>query len=231
MQGTEIAGQKQWTGRDSNPPKAGLVRGPVLGERGLEASLTGPNPQIGAGTEGSEVSPLGRALRRLAVAGELMGHVLRFRKHVRIERPTDCHIWTGAVQSRGYGSFGFGAKGKTVLAHRFAWEVAVGPIGPGLVIDHTCKNRLCVNPAHLETVNTRENNRRGDSPSARNGRRTHCVNGHAFTKANTLVRPDGRRACRACKIEDNRAAYWKRQALEARGEKQPRRASKVGVQP
>jgi hypothetical protein len=53
-----------------------------------------------------------------------------------------------------------------IRAHRFAYELLVGPIPEGLVIDHLCRNRRCVNPAHLEPVTAEENWRRGDAPSA-----------------------------------------------------------------
>lgn len=73
---------------------------------------------------------------------------------------TDTHwLWTGAHQSRGYGSFAIA--GKTYQAHRLAYETAYGPIPDGLTIDHLCRVPSCVNPEHLEAVSLAENNRRG----------------------------------------------------------------------
>lgn len=58
---------------------------------------------------------------------------------------TDTHwLWTGAHQSRGYGSFAIA--GKTYQAHRLAYETAYGPIPDGLTIDHLCRVPSCVNP-------------------------------------------------------------------------------------
>ena len=64
--------------------------------------------------------------------------------------------------------------------------------------DHLCKNHRCWEPAHLEPVHRLENIRRGDSPSALNARKTHCLNGHPFNDANTYISPRGRRECRPC---------------------------------
>lgn len=66
--------------------------------------------------------------------------------------------WRGAVNDSGYGAIWDGTR--LVYAHRLAYELLVGPIPSGMTIDHTCANRLCVNPAHLEAVTIRENIRR-----------------------------------------------------------------------
>jgi hypothetical protein len=74
----------------------------------------------------------------------------------------ECWRWTGAVAG-GYGRFWIGpgrARGRPVQAHRFAYELLVGPIPDGLTIDHLCLNKLCVNPAHMEPVTGAENSRR-----------------------------------------------------------------------
>lgn len=106
----------------------------------------------------------------------------------------DCWQWTACTQ-RGYGRFmaGDGLK----RAHRFAYELLVGPIPEGQQLDHLCRNRGCVNPDHLQAVDARTNVLRGESFIAHQARQTHCKRGHEFTPANTR-RYRGRRFCRAC---------------------------------
>lgn len=108
-----------------------------------------------------------------------------------------CWLWTGHVGQNGYGKFyptwAGGTKG--VYAHRFAYELFVGPIAPKLTIDHLCRVRNCVRPAHLEAVTQRENLRRSPLGHAA---KTHCPQGHAYDEANTRINPGGGRECRAC---------------------------------
>lgn len=106
-----------------------------------------------------------------------------------------CWLWTAGKTASGYGMFSF--SGSSVRAHRWAYEFFVGPIPEGLELDHLCRNRACVNPAHLEPVSRRENQLRGDTFSARQAAQTHCKRGHEFSEANTRVYR-GRRYCRCC---------------------------------
>ncbi|WP_369377644.1 HNH endonuclease signature motif containing protein [Streptomyces sp. cg36] len=121
-----------------------------------------------------------------------------------------CWEWTGHIKPNGYGQVRIGDHKHHV--HRLAYEVMVGPIPPGLVIDHLCRNRRCLRPDHLEPVPQRTNILRGEGPTARNARRTHCVRGHRFDTANTYVRPSGARNCRACRTGDRHRPH-KRQGV------------------
>ncbi len=108
---------------------------------------------------------------------------------------TECWEWAG-TRFRGYGMIGVrGLENRR--AHRVSYETFVGPIPDGLTIDHLCRNRGCVNPAHLEPVTNKVNVLRGVGPTAVNARKTHCCRGHEFTPENTLL-SSGRRYCRAC---------------------------------
>lgn len=100
---------------------------------------------------------------------------------------TGCWLWTGARLASGYGSVGvIGSGAKSNLTHRYVYTELVGPIPPGLHIDHRCRVRNCVNPAHLEAVTQQENNRRAGA--ARSAATTHCRRGHEYTPATTIVR-------------------------------------------
>lgn len=113
-----------------------------------------------------------------------------------VDTTGDCWEWQGTKDVGGYARFQL--RGERHLVHRYAYELLVGPIPDGLHIDHLCRNRICVNPAHLEPVTLVENVMRGETVTARNAAKTHCVNGHPFDAANTRYRPAGGRSCRAC---------------------------------
>lgn len=125
------------------------------------------------------------------------------------EPNSGCWLWTGALYTQGYGSFWDGAK--SVRAHRFAYEYFVGPIPDGLMTDHLCRVRCCINPKHLELVTPRENTLRGISFAAVNSKLTHCKRGHELTKENTRIYPVGG-VWRRCRICDSALARRMREA-------------------
>jgi hypothetical protein len=136
----------------------------------------------------------------------------RFWVYVDKSPLTGCWRWMGYTQPDGYGRFR-SAAGRTVSAHRFAYEMLVGPIPEGLTIDHLCRIRPCVNPAHLEPVTHRENVLRGETVTAANAAKTHCAQGHAYDEANTYTDAKGSRHCRSCNRECQRI---RRTATKAR---------------
>lgn len=123
----------------------------------------------------------------------------RFQEKFVVNVATGCHIWIASSRSNAggikYGQFAVRRNGKcaTMKASRFAYIMAHGDIPHGMVIDHLCRNTMCVNPLHLEAVTTKENIRRGLNGVLK----THCPQGHVYSGRNVYV-TDGRRQCGAC---------------------------------
>ncbi|MEW2393079.1 HNH endonuclease [Streptomyces venezuelae] len=144
----------------------------------------------------------------------------RILSHIDRRGPGECWPWTGAVSKRGY-AYARTKSGRNALAHRLVYQMFVGPIPPGLTIDHLCHraeaceggfgcpHRRCCNPAHMAPEDAVANTMRGNSPAAINARKTHCKNGHEFNVINTAVSRKGKRSCRPCRAE------WKRKRRQA----------------
>ena len=132
----------------------------------------------------------------------------RFCQKVATDPASGCHTWQAYKNANGYGRFS--VNGKNQPAHRFIYEQEIGPIAIGLTIDHLCRNRACVNPAHLEAVSLQVNILRGTAPSARWARRMMCAKGHPLRGRNLVpsLKRAGSRRCRICYREYHRM-IWK----------------------
>jgi hypothetical protein len=128
----------------------------------------------------------------------------------KVDKTETCWLWTGAITKRtGYGAFGMqlGSVNRwhNVLPHRFAYELLIGPIPEGLVIDHLCFVRRCVRPDHLEPVTATENIRRALA------RRTHCQQGHPYDTSTH------KRECKTCKRTSRRMSARRTTAVKKGG--------------
>lgn len=115
-----------------------------------------------------------------------------------VVKENGCWEWSVLDRRTGYGALSL--KHKKHRAHVFCYKLFVGPIGFGMVLDHLCRNKLCINPDHLEPVTPKVNTLRGTSFSAKNSIKTHCPKGHPLSGENLWVSTNGRRRrhCREC---------------------------------
>lgn len=120
----------------------------------------------------------------------------RFLSLVTIDA-SGCHLWVGVKNRKGYGRLG--RYGKSLFAHRYAFESAHGPIPQGLELDHLCRQTSCVRPKHLEAVAPEENRRRARRHLVPPGRESYCLRGHLFGPLRS-----GRRYCQQCNTERHR---------------------------
>lgn len=115
--------------------------------------------------------------------------VARFATAFDIDEETGCWNWVKGL-CNGYARIS--VNGRTVHAYRWIYEWIHGPVAPGLVVDHICNNRRCVNPDHLQAISYSENYRRAIPL------RTHCPNGHELTPENTYTSGMHKQKCYQC---------------------------------
>lgn len=132
-----------------------------------------------------------------------------FDEKVHVEPNSGCWLWAGSTRD-GYGRFLH--DGRFVQAHRWSYERVIGAVPEGLQLDHLCRTRCCVNPAHLEPVTLEENVRRG-LVGEHNRRKTACPQGHAYADDNLRRRPSGHRRCREC--DNSRSREYQRRKRAA----------------
>lgn len=129
----------------------------------------------------------------------------------RVDKSGDCWLWLGALNRDGYGHTS--RNNKTVFTHRLAYELEVGPIPEGFVLDHLCRVHNCVRPDHLEPVTAKENVDRGERSSTK----TECIHGHPYEPDNLYRNPAGKRICRVCMRANSRRRYAEKRSERDEG--------------
>lgn len=144
-------------------------------------------------------------------------HEQRFWAKVDKRGSDECWLWKGGRSVKGYGLFY--SEGGVAFAHRFVLGLCGTEIPAGMVCDHICRTRNCVNPGHLRVVtpyaNTMENS---SSAPVFNVLKTHCPRGHEYTPENTYVRR-GSRNCKACRRAAVRSHYYRIGAARRRAKR------------
>lgn len=151
---------------------------------------------------------------------------VRFWQSIRVSSG-GCWEWAGSKFGTGYGRYRHerGDRGRQ-LAHRVSYRVLAGEFDSGLDIDHLCRNKICVNPAHLEPVPHHVNQDRSPLIKVAFAARveaqkaiTHCPQGHEYTENNTRRDKRGCRVCRTCQRAAQKAyAAANRDKLSAAAE-------------
>jgi hypothetical protein len=139
-----------------------------------------------------------RQARNLPTVGGVggVGGYGKFWDRVDFRGPNGCWL-IPTIRKDGYCYVKY--MGRNVTAHRAAWEDVVGPIPAGMELDHKCRVRNCVNPAHLEPMTHYENIMKGNTVAAMRVAQTHCIHGHPLFGENLYLDPNGYRFCRTCR--------------------------------
>lgn len=149
----------------------------------------------------------------------------RFMAKVQPDLNSGCWLWAGAQNGKGYGVFSLktGEKWGPIYAHRFSYVNLISPVAADADLDHKCRTRCCVNPAHLEPVTRRENLSRSPFNLAR---RNRCNYGHPFTEATSGSKRKANgvlvRYCREC---DRLSHAARRARTKSHGEENTRHSS------
>lgn len=166
-----------------------------------------------------------------------MATIERLKKDCIIDE-NGCWLWAGCLDQDGYGMVWH--KGRSRRVHCVSYELNVGPIPDGRLLDHTCHSidncdggischhRRCFNPLHLEPVTHTENTQRGHhrfekgqaACAAHQRNKTHCPQGHTYDVTNTGIDHRGHRKCIECnrigaRLRARRKAAIKRARMAA----------------
>lgn len=138
--------------------------------------------------------------QRGTFSGDVAGTDDAFWARVEVRTPDECWPWLGAPNTKGYGVVR--RKGRLLLAHRYAFELAIGPIPERLLVLHECDNPPCCNPFDL-FAGTAQQNSDDMKAKGRSARRDRPWCGHIYDMVDTA----GNRRCRSCYLD--RLRRWR----------------------
>lgn len=121
----------------------------------------------------------------------------RIENRIIPEPNSGCWIWLGGMRDKKDEYGGINWEGRIWRTHRLVFTLLNGQIPDSLDLDHTCRNRLCCNPEHLDPCTRAVNISRGNGVAPNNLRKTHCPQGHKYNQENTYAW-NKQRFCRTC---------------------------------
>jgi hypothetical protein len=130
----------------------------------------------------------------------------RIQSKIIPEPNSGCWLWLGYVNHKGYGHTWNGLK--VERAHRVVYRLLVGNIPDDRELDHKCRVRCCVNPAHMEAVTHQVNIDRSYKPT-----KTHCKHNHPLSGDNLSIDARGQRVCRECHRQRCRSHYQRSRGI------------------
>lgn len=132
-----------------------------------------------------------------------------FKKYIIVKEVGCWERINASILLSGYSRKNYRTNNKTngLRLHRVSWLLSGMKVTKGLVLDHRCENKKCINPLHLREVTVAENTFFcSHAPATINKNKTHCIHGHEFSKENTYIRKTGDRSCRICMKKFNERA-------------------------
>ncbi len=145
-----------------------------------------------------------------------------------VKTPSGCLEWTGYLDKDGYGKFGMWGMWDETHCHRISYKMFKGEIDEGMVVDHVCRNRKCINPDHLRLVTPRQNVlENSNGVAAKNKKKKVCKRGHLLTGENVRIDERGNRWCYECHRERSKLSakrYYNKniETLRAKSKKRMR---------